>query len=55
MNEKSPIDNKGVSFAKRTTAKFRSMDLTSQSLGRITGKLHGAGDGSDRSNYNPQF
>lgn len=54
MNEKSPID-KGVSFSKRTTAKFRSMDLTSQSLGRINGKLHGNGDGSDRSNYNPNF
>ena len=54
MNEKSPID-KGVSFSKRTTEKFRSMDLTSQYLGRINGKLHGNGDGSDRSNYNPNF
>ena len=56
MNEKSPIDNKGVAFSKRTTAKFRSMDLTSQSLGRINSKLHhGGGDGSDRSNYNSKF
>lgn len=39
MNEKSPID-KGVSFSKRSTAKFRSMDLTSQSLGRITNKFN---------------
>ena len=28
-----------MQFAKRTAAKFRSMDLTSQSLNRITNKL----------------
>lgn len=39
MNEKSPADNKRVAFSKRSTAKFRSMDLTSQSLGRINSKL----------------
>lgn len=37
-NEKSPEDKK-VSFAKRTTAKFRSMDLSSQSLNKINTKI----------------
>ena len=43
MNERSPEDKKATFAAKRTTAKFRSMDLTSQSLGRINTKLAEAG------------
>jgi hypothetical protein len=39
MEEKSPEDNKRVAFSKRSAAKFRSMDLTSQSLNRINNKL----------------
>jgi hypothetical protein len=39
MNERSPEENKTSFAAKRATAKFRSMDLTSQSLGRINTKL----------------
>jgi predicted DNA binding CopG/RHH family protein len=43
MDEKSPEENKKVAFAKRSTAKFRSMDLTSKSLNRINNKIANEG------------
>ncbi len=46
MNEKSP-EEKRVPFSKRTTAKFRSMDLTSQSLNRINCKMQVDKSGQD--------
>ncbi len=39
FQEESPEDSKRAGCPKRGVAKFRSMDLTSQSLGRINTKL----------------
>jgi hypothetical protein len=60
MDEKSPEDTKKVAFSKRTTAKFRSMDFTSQSLGRINSKISSEGINSkhlyqDHNNINKEW